>query len=67
MRSKSLEVVLCLVSSLPCLVNGNFICCCTSAQMPGIKPRGDKNVFRRQVFMVRIHEVSRIKASLKGH
>ncbi|TKS79051.1 LIM homeobox transcription factor 1-beta LIM/homeobox protein 1.2 [Collichthys lucidus] len=26
---------------------GKFICCCTSAQMPGIEPRGDKNVFGR--------------------
>ncbi|CAG5921096.1 unnamed protein product [Menidia menidia] len=26
------------------------------AQMPGIEPRGDKNVFRRNVFMVRIHK-----------
>lgn len=36
-----------LLSSLPSLVTGKFICCCTSAQMPGIEPRGDKNVFRR--------------------
>lgn len=53
-----------LWSSSPLLVTGQFY---LLLQMPGTEPRGDKNVCRRQVLVVRIHEVSRIRAPLKGH
>ncbi|KAM8886679.1 LIM homeobox transcription factor 1, beta b isoform 2-T2 [Spinachia spinachia] len=36
-------------------------------QMPGIEPRGDKNVCRRRVLAVGIRKVSRIRALRKGH